>query len=95
MALNPSDTLDIGLNGLAITGSSPVSNEDAEGRKNSTSIKVKYTSSTKILSEEHESKAYFEKTPNRLEIAFENKEVMNEWIDVIWSQYELFLDHHA
>ena len=90
LALNPSDTLEIGLNGLAMIGTAPVSLQDHDAVKESVLMKVDYIPANVIISEASESKARFEKTSSRIEIAFENKDVMNEWMDAIWTQFETF-----
>jgi hypothetical protein len=96
ISITPSDTLSVGLNGLIICGSAPVSSQFegekeqdvAESEEVDEWIQIKYISSTAKGSSSDD--AYRTKVRKaNIEISLSSKEEMNEWIDAILNQSEV------
>lgn len=99
LSLTPSDTFSIGIYGLAIVGSSPSalgmstpstpgSPQAVEGEaKTSDEDWVKIEPNNNVGTGKHKKmKSRF--VSSSFEIAFANKDELNEWMDVLWQQYE-------
>ncbi len=83
ISLTPSDMLSIGQNGVAICGSSPVDLNDDSVQEVEFDIHDSAGNRKKLKSKFGRS--------NVVEVSFENRDDMNEWIDAIMTQYETCL----
>jgi hypothetical protein len=88
LSLTPSDMLSIGQNGVAICGSSPIGiMSHHEGNHTPPSGKEVEFDMKMDANTKHRCKSSFEQL-NNVEISFDNRDDMNEWIDAIMTQYE-------